>query len=108
MEEGSIIDQSLDRISRIIDKLWLSIYPRPRKFIFNNGSEFKRNFILFLKDFSFKPTCTTIKHQQSNDILERIHQFVGSMLKTKGLSNTTVDAVSLWIEIIAPIAYAVL
>ena len=58
--EVHIIDQSSSIISQIFNEVWLSRYPRPRKVIFNNGSEFKKNFILLLKDFDVKPTCTAI------------------------------------------------
>ena len=47
------------------------------------------------------------KNPQANAILDRIHQVVGSMLKTKYLTNITFVAVSLWSEIITSIAYSV-
>ena len=105
--EVPIIDQSSVRISQIFNEAWLSIYHRPHKVIFDNGSEFRRNVIPFLKYFSVKPTCTNIKNPQANVILERIHQVVGSMLKTKDLANVTFDAVFPWGEILASIAYVV-
>ena len=89
IEEFPIIDQSSAGISQISNEVWMSRYPRPRKVIFNNGSEFKRNFIPLIKDFSVKPTCTAIKNSQENSILERIRQVVGSMLKTKDMANIT-------------------
>ena len=107
ISEVPIIDQSPARISQIFNEVWLSRYPRPRKVIFDNSSEFKRNFIPLLKYFSVKPTCTTIKNPQENSILEIIHQVVGSMLKTKDLANVTFDAVAPWSDILASIAYAV-
>ena len=92
--EVSIIDKSLSIISLIFNEVWLSRYHRPCKVIFDNGSEFKRNFTPFLKDFTIKTTCTTIKNPQENAILERIHQVVGSMLKTKDLANVKFDTVA--------------
>ena len=94
ISEVPIIYQSSDRICQIFNEVWLSRYPRPRKVSFNNGSEFKWNFIPLLKDFDVKPTCTAIKNLQSNAILERINQVVGSTLKTKDLAKVTVDVVS--------------
>ena len=95
MEDVPIIDQSSDRIPQIFNEVWILRYPRPRKLIFDNGSEFKRNYITSLNDFSVKPTCTTIKNPQAKAILERIHQVVGSNLKTNDLVKTTFDAVFL-------------
>ena len=87
--------------------MWLSRYHRPRKVIFDNGSEFKRNFIEFIKYFASKPACTAIKNSQANAILERIHEVVSSMLNTKDSANTMSDTVALWIQILAYIAHAV-
>ena len=101
------IDQTSARMSQLFDEVWLSRYPRPRKVIYDNGTEFKKNFQPLLKDFAIKPTCTSIKNPQANAILERIHQVVGSMLKTKDLVEVVFDVVDLWSEILASIAYAV-
>ena len=46
-------------------------------FVDDNGNEFKRDFLPLLRDFSIKPTPTTIKNPQANAILERVHQVLG-------------------------------
>ena len=107
ISEVPIIDQSSARIFQIFNEVWLSRYPSPRKEIFNNGSEFKGNFITSLKYFSFEPICTTIKNIQANATLEKIHQVFGSMLKTKYLVNSTFEAVDPCSDILASIVYAV-
>ena len=99
--EIPIIDQSSARIYQIFNRVWLSRYTRPCKVIFNNGSEFKRNFIPFIKYFSFKQICT------ENAILEKIHQVVGSMHNTKDIANVTFGAVPPWSNILEYIVYAV-
>ena len=45
------------------------------------------------------------KKLQANAIFNRIHQVVGSMLKTKDLDIFTFDAVDPWSESIVYIAY---
>lgn len=60
-----------------------------------------------LKDFAIKATCTSIKNPQSNAILERIRQVVGSMLKTKDLVNIEFDELDMWSPILASVAYAI-
>ena len=47
--DNSFIDKSSARISRLFDQVWLSRYPRPKKVVFDNGSEFKKDFIPLLK-----------------------------------------------------------
>ena len=43
------IDKSSARISQIFNNVWLSRYPRPSKVIFDNGLEFKKDFVPLLK-----------------------------------------------------------
>ena len=74
------IDKSSARISQIFNNVWLSRYPRPSKVIFDNGSEFKKDFVPLLKEFSIKPKLTTIKNPTANSPVERIHQVVTNML----------------------------
>ena len=59
-EIAEIPDKTRARISQIFNNTWLSCYPRPRKVIFDNGNEFKRNFLPLFTDSSIKPTPTTI------------------------------------------------
>ena len=56
----TIIDKSATRISQLFEQTWLSRYPRPKKVVFDNGSEFKKDFVLLLKDLFIKPKVTTI------------------------------------------------
>ena len=43
------IDKSSARISQIFNNVWLSCYPRPSKVIFDNGLDFKKDFVPLLK-----------------------------------------------------------
>ena len=85
----------------------MSRYPRPRKVIFDNGNEFKKDFLPLLRDFSIKPTPTTIKNPQANSILERIHQVLGNMLRTKDLQTHEFDDLDPWSELLASAAWAI-
>jgi hypothetical protein len=39
-----IFDKTTERIARLVNKTWLSRYPRCCYIIYDNGSEFKLNF----------------------------------------------------------------
>ena len=104
--DKSALDKSLARISQLFNQVWLSRYPRPNKVVFDNGSEFKKNFILLLKDFSIKPTLTTIKNPQSNAVIECIHQVIDSMIKTQPLEDQVLDYINPFGEFLASIAWA--
>ena len=105
--DNSFIDKSSARISRLFDQVWLSRYPRPKKVIFDNGSEFKKDFVPLLKEFSIKPKCTTIKNPQSNSPVERIHQVLRYMLLKKNLAEDTLDYIDPFGSILASVAWAV-
>ena len=94
-EITEIPDKTSARISQIFNSTWLARYPCPRKIIFDNGNEFKNDFLPLLRDFSNKPTPTTIKNPQANAILEHVHQVLGDMLHTKNLQQYDFDALDL-------------
>jgi hypothetical protein len=100
-------DKSSARISRLFDQTWLSRYPRPKEVIFDNGSEFKKDFVPLLKDWSIKPKCTTIKNPQSNSPVERIHQVLRHMFLTKNMKEQILDYIDPFGDTLASIAWAI-
>ena len=60
-----------------------------------------------LKDFQIKPKATSVKNPQANAPVERIHQVLGNMLRTKDLLNHVFDYVDPWTSILASIAWAI-
>ena len=104
---AKIPEKNSARISQIFNNTWLSRYPRPQKVIFDNGNEFKKDFLPLLKDFAIKPTPTTIKNPQANAILERVHQVLGDMLHTKNLQSYDFDDIDPWGELLASVAWAI-
>ena len=101
------IDKSSDRVSQLFNKTLLCRYPRPRKVVFDNGSEFKRNFNPLLKDFDIKPVLTSVNNPQANAPLEQVHQVILNMLVTKDLYNKVFDYIDPWSETLASIAWAI-
>jgi hypothetical protein len=89
-KESSIVEkifgQTSERIARLVNKMWLSRYPRCRYIIYNNGSEFKLNFEYLCETYGIKRKPTMIKNPQANAILERLHQVLGQMLCTSELN----------------------
>ena len=75
----------------MLNNTWICIYPRPRKVVFDNGSEFKRDFTPFLKDFDIKPVLTSVKNPQADAPVERVHQIILNMFFTKYLDNKVFD-----------------
>jgi hypothetical protein len=83
--EEEIFDKSSDRISRLVNKIWLCRYPRCRYLIYNNGSEFKLHFETLCDSYGIKRKPTTIKNPQANAICECVHQVLGTMMGTAEL-----------------------
>ena len=78
--EEEIFDKLSDRISQLVNKIWLCRYPRCRILIYDNGSEFKLHFeTLCSSCIQRKPT--TIKNPKANAICERVHQILGTMMR---------------------------
>ncbi len=64
-KEPSIIEEIFDktskRIARLVNKTWLSRYPRCCYITYDNGSEFKLNFEYLCETYGIKRKPTTIK-----------------------------------------------
>ncbi len=80
-----IIDKSSGRISRLVNKIWLCRYPRFCYLIYNKGSEFILHFETLCDSYSIKRKPTMIKNPQANAICERVHQVLGTMMRTSEL-----------------------
>jgi hypothetical protein len=88
-KESSIIvdifDKTSKHIARLVNKTWLSRYPRCRYIIYNNGSEFKFQFEYLCEMYGIQRKPTTVKNPQAIGILECLHQVLGQMLGTPEL-----------------------
>ena len=90
-----------------LSRVWLSRYPRPYKLIFDNGKEFKKNFLTVFNDYGVKPWPTTIKNPQANAVLERVHQVLRNMLRTKNVKKLQLDPEDPWTEVLTSVAYTI-
>ena len=81
-----IFDKSSDQISRLVNKIWLCRYLQCCYLIYNNGSEFKLHFETLCDSYGIKRKPTTIKNPQANAICERVHQVLGTMMRTSELN----------------------
>jgi hypothetical protein len=85
-KESSIVEEIFNKtsehIARLVNKTWLSRYPRCRYIIYDNGSEFKLNCEYLCTTYGMKRKPTTIKNPQANAILKCLHQVLARMLRT--------------------------
>ena len=78
-------------VSHMFNNTWLCKYPRPRKVVFDNGSEFKQDFAPLLKGLDIKPVLTSVKKPQVNAPVEQVNQVILNMLVTKDIDNKVFD-----------------
>jgi hypothetical protein len=96
-----IFDITSECIARLVNKTWLSRYPRCHYIIYNNGSEFKLNFEYLCETYGINRNPTTIKNSQASAILECLHQVLGQMLRTSELDmakTITPDNVNVFLD----------
>jgi hypothetical protein len=106
-DELNYINKSSARISKLFNQTWLSCYSRPKQVIFDNGSDFKMHFMTLLKDFDIEPRPTTVENPQGNSPVERIHQVIQNMIKTKELDKLVFDYIDPWTEILGSVAWTI-
>ena len=75
--------------------------------MFDNGSEFKRDFTHLLKYFYIKLVSTTVKNPQSNTPVELVHQVILNMLVTKYPDNKVFKHIYPWDENLSYIAWVI-
>ncbi len=80
-----IFDKTSERIAWLVNKSWLSRYPRCCYIFYDNGSEFKLNFEYLCITYGMKPKPTMVKNLQAKTILECLHQVLAQMLHTAEL-----------------------
>ena len=81
-------DKTSMHVAAKFDECWLSRYPRPMTCCHDNGGEFTGwEFQQLLADFGIKDVPTTSRNPASNGICERMHQTVGTVIRTLVLEN---------------------
>ena len=106
-EISEISDKMSGTMFRKLDNVWLARYPRPKKIIFDNGKEFKKDFRHIFDDYGVVPRPTTVKNPQANSILERVHQVLTQMLRTQNINKLNISKKGPWSDVLASVAYAI-
>jgi hypothetical protein len=76
-------NKSSYHISILFDSNWLCRYPRPKRVIHDNGTEFTGSeFQELLSSYGIKAKSTSVRNPKSNGVIERVHLTMGDMLRT--------------------------
>ena len=93
--------------AKLLDRVWFCRYPRPKQCIHDNGNEFTGlEFQELLDSYGVKSTPTTVKNPQAN-LVERVHQTPGNMLRTYELEKHDFDTNDPWSDILTSCAWAI-
>ena len=66
------------------------------------------HFVTLLKDFDIKPIPTTAENLQGNSPVERIHQVIHNMIKTKELDTLIFHYIQPWGEILSSVHWSII
>ena len=68
-------------VAQAFEDNWLSCYPYPLRCLHDNGNEFLGPaFSFMLERNKIKSVPTAVKNPQANAIVERMHQFISTMI----------------------------
>ena len=102
-------DKRAMTVANIVEFTWLARYPRPSKIVMDRGKEFVGNDFkheLCEKEYGIKVKLATTANPQANSIVERVHQTLGNMVRTKGLEESD-DIDFDWRGVLAAAAYGI-
>lgn len=106
-----IDNKTSEHVASKFEESWLSRYPRPFACCHDNGGEFTGwEFQSLLTDFGIRDVPTTSRNPAANGICERMHQTVGSVLRTLIHSHpprTLTDAKALVDQSLATASHAI-
>ena len=100
------IYKSSDRVGKLFNNTCIFRYSRQHRVVFDNRSEFKRDFTHFLQDSDIKPIFKKIKIPQDNAPMEWVHQIILNMFVNKNLANEVFDCIYTWVENLAYIVWS--
>ena len=87
-EMAQIPNKTAAEISDITEKTWFTRYPLPRKIVFDRSTEFIAEFSKMCQnDYGLKRKSIKTSNPQSNEIIEKIHQTIGNIIRTFDVYN---------------------
>jgi hypothetical protein len=102
MEIAPLSDKTSLTVALTLDEYWFCRYPRPSKIIHDQGPEFRGDeFQEMLRSYGVQTKPTSVENPQANAILERVHQVIGNMVRTRRANEQN------WTEVLPMVAFAI-
>jgi hypothetical protein len=108
-EITDIPNKRADYIANMLEYTWLTRYPWPTEIRMDRGKEFAAEVSAALKDqYGIVRKLITTRNPQANSIIERIHQVIGDMLRTRDIRDKDdLDPEFQWTGVLSAIRAAV-
>jgi len=97
-----------DVVANVLEKTWLTQYPRPSVITLDRGKEFMAEVTKMIRNiYGIKKCPITDRDPQANSIVERAHQTISNILRTFKIHDTRVDEEYPWCELLAAKMFAI-
>jgi transposase InsO family protein len=98
-----------DEVANLLEQAWLNRYPWPEYITFDNGPEFKAEFLDALRnDYSgIKMKPSSKRNPQANAILERAHGTIGNMIRTFDVDNIDLEDNDPFAGLVSAVCFAI-
>ena len=113
-EIAAIETKRADYIANYLEQAWLTRYPWPTEVTMDQGGEFAAEVSKALKEeHGINRKITTSRNPQANSIVERVHQVVGNVIRTRAIKGKAdlleqaLDPNRPWDGVLAAVRHAV-
>ena len=84
---AQIYNKTAAEIANINEKTWFTRYPLPQQIVFDRVTKFMAEFAKMChNDYGLKRKPLTTRKPQSDAIIKRVHETIGNIIRTFGVS----------------------
>jgi len=92
IEIKEIKSKHADIVADVLEKTWLTCYPRPSEITLDLGSELMAEVMKIIKnDYGIKKLPITVRNPQTNSFGEPVNKTIANILSTFIIHDTAVD-----------------
>eukprot|EP00957_Ditylum_brightwellii_P201792 15327285-Ditylum_brightwellii.AAC.2 len=96
-----------DVVSNVAETTWLTRYSYPTQVVLDKGTDFVAKFTeIIVSDYVANKKPITAKSPQANNIIERIHQTIGNMIRSFEVHNASIYEKDPWAPVSLPYCLA--
>ena len=106
-EIAEVPSKKADDIANVLEMTWFSRYPWPVEVVMDRGKEFMAEVkSLLLNEYGITRKPITTRNPQANSMIERAHQTIHNMIRTKQLEDKRSLPEGSWAGILSAVGFA--